>query len=290
MDVSCSQAQLEGFAAACRLKSISSAARELRITQPTLSLRLKALEESFQCRLFRRGKKGLVLTPEGERLFAYVQIKEELDQEYLSSLSNCSDRRAGTITVGGHFSIVHHVAVPVLAPFLRSNPGCQIHTVVREDDELPLLIDSGACDFFLLQAPHTDDSYVSEYLGREQYVLVESSKFKTRNNVFLDSDLSDSMTADFLATQPRKLRPSTYSRSFLANEAGIFRAVAQGIGRAVVARSEISGNGEVRICRGFKPYGLPSYLCYQRRRFYSKLHHLVLPILLDGCRKLLADS
>jgi len=227
------------------------------------------------------------LTPEGERLFAYVKQKEQLDQEYLSNLSDFSDRQTGAITVAGHFSIIHHVVVPALAPFLRENPGYQINTLVREDDELPQLIDSGACDFAFLQYSYTGSNYVSHYLGEEQYVLVESSKYTSRQTVFLDSDLTDSMTSDFLAIQPKKLRPLTYSRSLLSNEAGIIRAVALGIGRAVVAEAEISKTRSVRKCKEFKPYGLPSYLCYQRRQLYSKLHNSILPILQLGCSKFL---
>ena len=69
-DPACDVPGLRAFVAVARLGSVSAAALELGRTQPSVSARLAALEESWGTRLFRRGSRGMTLTPEGAGLLA----------------------------------------------------------------------------------------------------------------------------------------------------------------------------------------------------------------------------
>ncbi|WP_374763077.1 LysR family transcriptional regulator [Yunchengibacter salinarum] len=53
--------------------SISAAARAMKVSQPTLSRRLAALEEVLGCDLFGRARSGLALTETGARLLDHVR-------------------------------------------------------------------------------------------------------------------------------------------------------------------------------------------------------------------------
>ncbi|MGA9521156.1 MAG: LysR family transcriptional regulator [Myxococcaceae bacterium] len=66
MDISWEDARL--FLAIAELGSLSKAARQLRIGQPTVSRRLAELEYAVGASLFRRGVEGAALTAAGERL------------------------------------------------------------------------------------------------------------------------------------------------------------------------------------------------------------------------------
>ena len=61
---------LRYFLAVARMQSISAAAEELHITQPTLSRQLMELEEELGAKLFDRGRKNrrVALTEAGKRL------------------------------------------------------------------------------------------------------------------------------------------------------------------------------------------------------------------------------
>ena len=61
---------LRAFEAAARHMSFTAAAQELNVTQSAISHEVKALETYYGTALFRRAKSGLVLTREGNRLFA----------------------------------------------------------------------------------------------------------------------------------------------------------------------------------------------------------------------------
>ena len=67
--------QLEYFCVAARYHNITKAARELFVTQPSISNAIKALEEEFGVNLFFRINNKLTLTPEGE---IFYKSAEEL--------------------------------------------------------------------------------------------------------------------------------------------------------------------------------------------------------------------
>ena len=56
-----------------RTGSVSLAAKEMFVTQSTISNALSGLEKELNCRIFVRSTRGLALTPEGERVIAHAQ-------------------------------------------------------------------------------------------------------------------------------------------------------------------------------------------------------------------------
>ena len=67
--------QLEYFCVAARYHNITKAAKELFVTQPSISNAIKSLEEEFGVNLFFRNNNKLTLTPEGE---IFYKSAEEL--------------------------------------------------------------------------------------------------------------------------------------------------------------------------------------------------------------------
>ena len=84
-------AELRAFCAAVDLGSLGSAARLLRVSQPALSKRMRALEALAGAQLLVRSSRGIATTEAGERL--YVEARKLLAQadaveELMAGLSN----------------------------------------------------------------------------------------------------------------------------------------------------------------------------------------------------------
>src|SRR5918999_6372432 len=78
-------AELRAFCAAVDLGSLGRAARLLRVSQPALSKRLRALEAIAGARLLERSPRGVSPTPAGTRL--YVEARKLLVQaEHVEAL------------------------------------------------------------------------------------------------------------------------------------------------------------------------------------------------------------
>ena len=71
-------AQLRYFCTAARYHSITRAAEELYVTQPTISVAIRELEKELKLRLFHHEKNRISLTQEGEAFYkrAEAVLKE----------------------------------------------------------------------------------------------------------------------------------------------------------------------------------------------------------------------
>ena len=95
-----------------RNKSFTKAAKQLHITQPTLSRQLAALEAELGVTLFDRGGHGITLTNEGILLKRRALEMVDLEDKIASEFKGSDGIVEGTITVGcGEF-----MAVEILCP------------------------------------------------------------------------------------------------------------------------------------------------------------------------------
>ncbi len=80
---------VERFVTVAQIGSIQRAAVELGLSQPSLTQSIKRIEEIFECKLFERTKRGVILTLTGEKLFhrsKSILEHSNLAQEEISDL------------------------------------------------------------------------------------------------------------------------------------------------------------------------------------------------------------
>jgi DNA-binding transcriptional LysR family regulator len=92
-------AELEAFVWTARLGSVQAAARHLFLAQPTVSLRLKSLQDELGVRVFDRSGAAVRLSPDGDQLFAHaISIIEELGR--MRERAGSTGALHGTVKVG----------------------------------------------------------------------------------------------------------------------------------------------------------------------------------------------
>ena len=64
---------LKAFYAVAKAKGFTHAAKQLNVSQPTLSMQVKSLEKRFSVPLIKRNKKTFELTEEGKLVFAHAE-------------------------------------------------------------------------------------------------------------------------------------------------------------------------------------------------------------------------
>ncbi|MDF2499641.1 MAG: cynR 5 [Anaerosporomusa subterranea] len=92
--------QLEYFQVVSRLNSMSKAAEELRIAQPSVSIAIQKLEEELGVSLFDRSRRQIILTPEG---IIFSQRANDILSRIDDSVSEMQDLRSlqtGSIKIG----------------------------------------------------------------------------------------------------------------------------------------------------------------------------------------------
>ena len=92
--------KLEIFAAVVQSGSFSAAAQRLYMTQPAVSQHIQDLELSLGTSLFIRGRRGVTMTSQGEKLYDYTQRILLLVAEAESEVTHVENLESGQITIG----------------------------------------------------------------------------------------------------------------------------------------------------------------------------------------------
>ncbi|HEU4409994.1 MAG TPA: LysR family transcriptional regulator [Polyangiaceae bacterium] len=251
--------RLEAFHAVARARSFSAAARELGVTQPALSQRVRLLEDELGRPLLTRGPGGVAPTEAGRRLLRYCEAQRALEGELVDDLSPAPGAGfGGSVRVAGYSSVVRSAVLPALAPLFREHPRLRAEVSVREMRELPAVLEGGGADFVLIDRAHEAPGLEHEIVGHEELVLVESSLYRARDGVYLDHDPDDQTTLRFL--RRRRALPRRIERSFFDDVYGVLEGVAQGFGRAVVPRHLLAPGLPVRAVPGVRPARAPVVL------------------------------
>ena len=116
-------AQLKAFDAVARTLSFSGAADQLHITQPAVTLQVKALEEAHDVRLFTRRGGSVALTEAGRALFRRTSRMFAVEEEIRDFLQDSSELSVGEIVLGADGP---HVALDLVAAFTRRHPGIHV--------------------------------------------------------------------------------------------------------------------------------------------------------------------
>jgi LysR family glycine cleavage system transcriptional activator len=118
---------LRVFEAAARLLSFTRAAEELHVTQAAVSHQIRALEDEFGTRLFRREGRSVLLTESGQRLLG--PVREGLDAFREGVRAVRAAQRVGTLTVTAPPSFAANWLVPRLVRFQAEQPAIEVHVL-----------------------------------------------------------------------------------------------------------------------------------------------------------------
>ncbi len=263
---------LSAFYQCARTLNMTAAAGELGLTQSALSQRLSQLENELESTLFFRDSKGLVLTEMGERLLRFAETNQGLEDELLRDLKGTRGELSGNIMIAGFSSIIRSLVIPSLSPFLRKNPMVNLSFQSYEMSELPSILSSSRADFIIMDYEMNKKGIHQEVLTLEEYVVIESARYKTPTDIYLDHGPHDNATESFFTAQDKK---HPFRRSFMGDVYGIILGVEEGLGRAVMSRHLVENNRKVKILRGFKSYKRPVTLHYYERAYYPELFQTV---------------
>lgn len=115
--------QIEAFVKIANNNSFSRTARELHLTQPTVSAYITSFEEELGVRLFARTTKSVELTEDGKKIFLYAQEMLELSDKILRCFCPAENAAAERQIVISASSIPAQYVLPkILSEFSRMYP------------------------------------------------------------------------------------------------------------------------------------------------------------------------
>ncbi|MFP4323569.1 MAG: LysR family transcriptional regulator [Anaerolineales bacterium] len=119
--------KLEIFAMVVRMGSFSAAAERLLMTQSAVSQHILDLEQTLGTQLFRRGRRGVTLTPAGETLYGYTQDILRLVAEAETAVTTPENLTDGSITIGATPGVGVYILPNWLQSFRQEYPQFTTH-------------------------------------------------------------------------------------------------------------------------------------------------------------------
>lgn len=120
---------LRVFLAIAQNKSLTRAARSLKVTQPTAGRRLALIEEKAGAPLFERTAAGLVVSELGRSILEDVERMESAASAVDRRLAGQDDRLDGLLRVTCLEWFGSHVLAPICARFSRLHPDVVVEIV-----------------------------------------------------------------------------------------------------------------------------------------------------------------
>lgn len=184
---------LRYFASVVENKQFTRAAKELHISQPSLSNAIKLLEKEMELKLFERSTKGLVLSEPGQILYKHaVEILNHFD--YIKKeMADVKNIGAGIINVGMIESYRYLIA-PLIYQFKKVYPSIRIKIREMGPEEIEHSLKNYDIHIGITSTlkENNDCTYIP--LFKEKYVLITPSnhRFKNLKNINI-ADLKDEM-------------------------------------------------------------------------------------------------
>lgn len=131
--------QLEVFVAVADRKSFSKAAKDLYLTQPTISVYISSLEKELNAKLFVRNTKEICVTEQGIRLYQYAREMLVL-QNRITELFAPEDQKGKSRLVVEASTVPSRYLLPdILASYKKKYPNGQLE--IRESDSARVIED-----------------------------------------------------------------------------------------------------------------------------------------------------
>lgn len=235
--------QLKYLVEVANCKSINKAAQNLYLTQPALSMAINALEEELQCALFKRTKRGVTLTDNGQRVLREAEeILDTIQGWYLL------DQQRERVLEG----VVHILAIPsvcisftdtLIGELQKKYPRLSIFIHDETPQHMLTALANGAVNIGLTScAKHMEEKFCrrvreSQWLSEklledERCVLLSTANPLASQEALMTKDLQQ-LTLAYYSDLSDEISES-YKKYFnserffrLSNRESIFQLVAQ---------------------------------------------------------------
>jgi DNA-binding transcriptional LysR family regulator len=181
-------AQLRAFERIVRLGSFHAAARELRLSQPSVSQRIRELEAELKTPLFIRRGPRVSLTAEGHALIEYADRLLGAAGEMVERF-HTRDPLKGVLRLGLNESFALICLPDLLRRLEQRYPGIRTSVFVGDTGVVSGMLNDRALDIAIVSEPAVGAHVHHEPIGRNRLGWFASAEFKAARAALTPADL-----------------------------------------------------------------------------------------------------
>ena len=167
--------QIEAFYWITRLGSFRASATQLNLTQPTISLRIRSLEEALGVRLFERMGRKMRLTDGGATLLPDIGSMMRLAGQ-LSARQRLSDPLHGRLRLGAPASIALSCMAEMLATLEKRNVHFDVSLTIDKSSMLQRKLNDREIDIAIVVEPDVKPHVRAVPLGIMKHAWIASPR------------------------------------------------------------------------------------------------------------------
>jgi LysR family transcriptional regulator, low CO2-responsive transcriptional regulator len=257
--------QLRALAAVQTAGSVTSAANQLNLTQPAVTLQLRNLQALAGLPLIQRTGDGMLLTDAGrevQRLFERIEAAL-LDCE--QSLDMIAGRSSGRVSIGAVSTAKYFVPFAIAA-FSKRFPKIDVTLQIGNREDIRDALRGYDLDIAIMGQPPADVEVEMRLLGKHPHIIVAASGHRLAKRKLAATDLADeTFITREVGSGTRMLMEQFFQKTGLKAKIGmemdsnetIKQAVIAGLGIAFISQHTVSHELQQRRLVSLKVSGLP---------------------------------
>jgi DNA-binding transcriptional LysR family regulator len=152
--------------------SFRKAAEELYLTQPAVSLQIKALEEDLGVQLFDRTGTHIQLTAAGRVLKRYAEQVSSLLGQAEHDIAALSGDHAGHLALGASTTIAQYVLPRLLGSFTKEYPRVQTTLISGNTEHIVTAVEDQKIALGFIEGPARSRGVKTEPFLKDELVLI----------------------------------------------------------------------------------------------------------------------
>lgn len=145
--------QLKIFKTVVECNSFSLAAKELHLTQSSVSQQIRKLEEFYGVKLFDRLHRRIVITEAGKALYPFAVRLETLYQEIDGGMQKLTGDISGAVHIGASLTVGEYLLPRFLIDFKRLYPKVDVTMEVENSEQVTFMAADAAVDMGFIEGP-----------------------------------------------------------------------------------------------------------------------------------------
>ena len=175
--------------------SFSKAARNLFISQPSLSAAVKKAEAQIGFPIFDRSSNHIQLTELGKEYIRSIEIIMDVENGFQNYINDMKELKSGTIAIGGTNLFASYVLPPLLSRFTEQYPQVQVNLVEATTSQLTDRLFSGSLDLLIDNKSMDPAIYQKSFFCEEHLLLAVPIRLsvneKMKNYALTASDIRE---------------------------------------------------------------------------------------------------
>ncbi|QGQ46015.1 LysR family transcriptional regulator [Metabacillus sediminilitoris] len=183
---------LRTFITVVEEKNFTKAAEKLLLSQPSVSVHIKNLEEEFQTQLLIRSPKMLKLTLSGEMLYERAKQMMQIYENTKIEIYEQQNTIKGTIHIAASFTIGEYILPTLLAKLSKKYPMLDFVVTIGNTDEVVKHVQFFKADIGLIEGNTNEkDLIIQPYMEDELTIIATSDHPLKKVKVIEIEDLQD---------------------------------------------------------------------------------------------------